>query len=291
MFTFLLPTLIFVSSSTSPIPYPLNYLPAHRIIYFYCSELKCDGVPTRKHWNQNTSQWTSFYRSRSDFSFVYLSFFLHLNHVTSDSLFAYRVQTVQIPQQQQCFPEGCFSLFNFRVTGFRQPRVITLKSLTPNFLFINVMMFDLDIVGTVSGNIQIVLSVPVSGGIVISTKGLSISATLDLQKNQYRQPYLRVAGCELRGGFYDAKVTDLGLLTDSINAKYRQEMIGKAREVIQTTICSNLEMIVKSQVNIRLTEVPRSISVARVLEFLDSEVVSSIVIKQVHHFEYCMSFF
>ncbi|KAE9548909.1 hypothetical protein FO519_007873 [Halicephalobus sp. NKZ332] len=163
--------------------------------------------------------------------------------------------------------------------------MITLKSLAPNFLFINVLMFDLDILGTISGNIQIVLSVPVSGGIMISTKGLSISATLDLQKNEFRQPYLRVAGCELRGGFYDAKVTDLGLLTESINMKYRQEMIGKARDVIQTTICSNLDAIVKSQVNMRLTEIPHSVSVGKIMEFLDGEAPEEVRTVSVHNEE------
>lgn len=77
------------------------------------------------------------------------------------------------------------------------------------------------IFGTISGNLQIVLSVPIAGGIVITAKGLSIAATLDLQKNQFRQPYLRVAACELRGAYFDAKVTDLGLLTESINFKYK----------------------------------------------------------------------
>uniref|UniRef100_A0AC34QGM0 Uncharacterized protein n=1 Tax=Panagrolaimus sp. JU765 TaxID=591449 RepID=A0AC34QGM0_9BILA len=138
-----------------------------------------------------------------------------------DSLFAYRVNTVQIPQQQQCFPEGCFALYNFRVTSFRQPRLITLKPLAPNYLLIDIANFDLDILGSVSGNLQIVLPIQISGGIVISTKSLSITATLDLQKNQYRQPYLRAATCELRGGLYDARVTDLGLLTESINIRYK----------------------------------------------------------------------
>uniref|UniRef100_A0AC35FP09 Lipid-binding serum glycoprotein N-terminal domain-containing protein n=1 Tax=Panagrolaimus sp. PS1159 TaxID=55785 RepID=A0AC35FP09_9BILA len=187
------------------------------------------------------------------------------------SLFSYRVQTVQIPQQQQCFPEGCFSLFNFRVTSFSQPRSITLKPLSPNYLFLNILMFDLDIVGTVSGNLQIVLSVPIGGGIVIIAKALSISATLDLQKNQFRQPYLRVSACELRAGYIDAKVTDLGLLTDSINFKYKQEMIGKAREVIQSTICSNLELIVKTQVNTKLAEIPKAVAVSDVLDYLDKD--------------------
>uniref|UniRef100_A0A914Z240 Lipid-binding serum glycoprotein N-terminal domain-containing protein n=1 Tax=Panagrolaimus superbus TaxID=310955 RepID=A0A914Z240_9BILA len=132
-------------------------------------------------------------------------------------------------------------------------------------------MFDLDIVGTVSGNLQIVLSVPIGGGIVIIAKALSISATLDLQKNQFRQPYLRVSACELRAGYIDAKVTDLGLLTDSINFKYKQEMIGKAREVIQSTICSNLELIVKTQVNTKLAEIPKAIAVSDVLDYLDKD--------------------
>uniref|UniRef100_A0A7E4UNB9 BPI2 domain-containing protein n=1 Tax=Panagrellus redivivus TaxID=6233 RepID=A0A7E4UNB9_PANRE len=185
------------------------------------------------------------------------------------SIFSYRVQTVQIPQQQQCFPEGCFALYNLRVTAFRQPRVITLKPLAPNLLLINVVMFDLDILGAVGGNLQLLLTVPVSGGLVINTNSLSLSATIDLQKNQYRQPYLRLASCELRGGFYDAKVTDLGLLTDSINLKYKQEMNAKAREVIQNTICTNLDNIVRTQVNSKLTEIPKAVSLARMLELLD----------------------
>lgn len=48
-------------------------------------------------------------------------------------------------------------------------------------------------------------------------------------------------------------------------------MIGKAREVIQSTICSNLELIVKTQVNTKLAEIPKAVAVSDVLDYLDKD--------------------
>ena len=65
----------------------------------------------------------------------------------------------------------------------------------------------------------------------------------------------------MRSGFVNAQVTGMGLITESVNAKYKaslaaaawrraslrgrlqKEMIDKAREIISMTICANIEMV------------------------------------------------
>lgn len=42
-----------------------------------------------------------------------------------------------------------------------------------------------------------------------------------MQKNQKKVPFLRMQNCNLRSGFVNTQVTNLGLLTDSINLKYK----------------------------------------------------------------------
>lgn len=61
-----------------------------------------------------------------------------------DNVFTYQIQTISIAPQQQCFPEGCFSLYNFRITGFQRPRAISLRPLAPNLLLLSVFAFDVE---------------------------------------------------------------------------------------------------------------------------------------------------
>ena len=78
------------------------------------------------------------------------------------------------------------------------------------------------IIGLLNGHVQLLLTaVPLGGRINVSARQLSISAAFDLQKNPQRVPFLRMQSCELRSGFVSTQVNDLGLLTDSINLKYK----------------------------------------------------------------------
>lgn len=49
---------------------------------------------------------------------------------------------------------------------------------------------------------------------------MSVSAFLDIQKTLNDEPYLRMTKCQIDGGVVDSRVADMGLLTDTINAKY-----------------------------------------------------------------------
>jgi hypothetical protein len=73
----------------------------------------------------------------------------------------------------------------------------------------------------VSGSLQLFLNVPVSGGFIVNAKQLSIIVSTDLQKDQNRVPYIRILSCEMLDGLVDAKLVDMGLLTEAINIKYK----------------------------------------------------------------------
>lgn len=45
-------------------------------------------------------------------------------------------------------------------------------------------------------------------------------------------------------------------------------MIAKAKEMLVSTICNGIENLVKSHINLRLSQIPRSISVSQILKFL-----------------------
>ncbi|KAI1728061.1 hypothetical protein DdX_00211 [Ditylenchus destructor] len=185
------------------------------------------------------------------------------------TVFSNQVKNIKIIPQRQCFQEGCFNLHSFLITGFQRPRGITLRPLAPNLLLLNIFSFDVDIKGLLHGNILLLLTaVPVSGRIDVGSRQLSITAAFDLQKNAQRVPYLRMQSCELRTGFVTTHVSELGLLTDSINLKYKADMVTKAKEMITTTICNQIEHLIKSQVNDRLRQMPRSISIAQIFSVL-----------------------
>lgn len=69
---------------------------------------------------------------------------LKLRPISSESVFGYQVQTVQIGSYQQCFQEGCFFLHSFKITGYQKPRAITLRPAQPNKLLLNIFAFDVE---------------------------------------------------------------------------------------------------------------------------------------------------
>uniref|UniRef100_A0A1I8BJS9 BPI2 domain-containing protein n=1 Tax=Meloidogyne hapla TaxID=6305 RepID=A0A1I8BJS9_MELHA len=74
--------------------------------------------------------------------------------------------------------------------------------------------------------------------------------------------------CELVDGIINTKVTDLGLFTDSINLKYKDDILAKARALITTTICNTIFKTIRDRVNRVLHKLPSFLSVSDILLFL-----------------------
>ncbi|KAL3070096.1 hypothetical protein niasHT_036637 [Heterodera trifolii] len=189
------------------------------------------------------------------------------------NVFNHEAQHVQIPPQKQCFAEGCFHLHTFRISSFQKPRSLTLKPLGPNVLLLDILSFDVDIESLLNGSVQLLItSVPITGNFFVSARQLSITALFDLQKDQHKVPYLRIATCELRSGMISTKVTNMGLLTEPINLKYKTEMLDKAKELITSTICETISDTIRERVNLVLRRLPRAISVAKIISsFVSSD--------------------
>ncbi|CAD5223035.1 unnamed protein product [Bursaphelenchus okinawaensis] len=186
------------------------------------------------------------------------------------SVFAYQAKNARIASYQQCFPEGCFYLHSFRVSGFERPKDVTITSAEPNKLVLKIFAFDIDILGAVTGNIQILLNVPILGQIIVNARQITVTALFDIQKDLQRTPYLHQAGCSLDMGLVNAQVTGMGLITDSVNIKYKKEMVEKAREIISSTVCWNLERAIQDQVNTRLRDMPKHLSIYELIQYFDS---------------------
>uniref|UniRef100_A0A914L315 Lipid-binding serum glycoprotein C-terminal domain-containing protein n=1 Tax=Meloidogyne incognita TaxID=6306 RepID=A0A914L315_MELIC len=183
------------------------------------------------------------------------------------NIFSEEAKSLQIPPQKQCFPEGCFRLHTFQIVNFQKPETFTLKPLGPNLLLLNIANFDLNIESLLSGNIQFLLftPMPVSGNFYVDAQELSIKALLGLQKDGKKVPSLRMVNCELIDGIINTKITDLGLFTDSINLKYKDDILSKAKALITTTICNTIFKTIRERVNLSLSKLPQFLSVSDIL--------------------------
>uniref|UniRef100_A0A914LFR2 Uncharacterized protein n=1 Tax=Meloidogyne incognita TaxID=6306 RepID=A0A914LFR2_MELIC len=183
------------------------------------------------------------------------------------NIFSEEAKSLQIPPQKQCFPEGCFRLHTFQIVNFQKPETFTLKPLGPNLLLLNIANFDLNIESLLSGNIPFLLftPMPVSGNFFVDAQELSIKALLGLQKDGKKVPSLRMVNCELIDGLINTKVTDLGLFTDSINLKYKDEILSKAKALITNTICNTIFKTIRERVNLVLSKLPQFLSVSDIM--------------------------
>uniref|UniRef100_A0A0N5BNL3 BPI2 domain-containing protein n=1 Tax=Strongyloides papillosus TaxID=174720 RepID=A0A0N5BNL3_STREA len=191
------------------------------------------------------------------------------SHQILQNLFVWQVQNAVIENQLQCFPEGCVTIYDFRITGVTLPKTFTLNPLPPNLLHLQMEMFDMDIQAKVNGNLQMLLGLPLTGNLIVTARSLFMPITLELQKTVNKVPIAHVTSCGLASGSVSAILQDAGVLTDIINIRYANELNMKAREVVESTLCDNMNRMVSSQINSKLKKFPRFLNVYEVMKYLD----------------------
>ncbi|VDP02088.1 unnamed protein product [Heligmosomoides polygyrus] len=146
------------------------------------------------------------------------------------------------------------------MTSFRQPSSVVFEPYPPNQFVIRISNFDFFVVGQLGGTINIILQLPVAGTVHITGTGVSVSAFLDIQKTLNDEPYLRMTKCQIDGGVVDSRVADMGLLTDTINAKYHLIMSSQAKVQLEDAICENVYRLTQQHFSSRLAKLPSHIS-------------------------------
>ncbi|CAD6193615.1 unnamed protein product [Caenorhabditis auriculariae] len=185
-------------------------------------------------------------------------------------LVEYEVPRVSIPRTRQCFTEGCVEAHSFRMTSFRQPSSVAFEPALPNKFRIRVTDFDFMVMGQLSGSVQVIINIPVMGNVIITGRQISVSALMDLQKTVDDQPYLRFVECRIDDGIVEAKLANMGLLTDTINNKYRPAMSLQSRMQLEEAICENMNRLTQLHFSTRLARIPRSISAKEILDIVIS---------------------
>lgn len=126
------------------------------------------------------------------------------------------------------------------------------------FLLIFIIKGHCSIIGQMSGSLNLLLNVPVSGMIVANARGISISAAFDLQKDQNRQAFLRTTSCSMRAGFVNAQVT-VSIATPERFVNQLQATAVRSQTLITAFIPQNTEFtfqhplpdLISTSVNIR----------------------------------------
>uniref|UniRef100_A0A0M3IK65 BPI2 domain-containing protein n=1 Tax=Ascaris lumbricoides TaxID=6252 RepID=A0A0M3IK65_ASCLU len=184
-------------------------------------------------------------------------------------LYGRSVMQVAIPNEQQCFIEGCVQIYALRVTAQRPPTIVVVAPSPPNLITLTIADFDLYITASISGQLQLVppipISVPAAGSLAVASTQMEVGAVLDVQKTNEEKGYLRLVSCYIRKGATVAKVENMGLLTNIVNLKYQTQMNEKAEDVLQRTVCGNVQDIVEGEFNTRLAKIPSVVSVSDIL--------------------------
>lgn len=185
-------------------------------------------------------------------------------------LVEYEVPRVNIPATRQCFTEGCVDAHSFRMSSFRQPSFVAFEPHFPNKFRIRVTDFDFVVTGQLSGTITVILNIPITGNVVVTGRSIGVSALLDLQKTVNDQPYLRFNDCKIENGIVSARVTNMGLLTDTINQKFGSVLSGQSKVQLEEAICEHMNRLTQQHFSTRLARIPRSLSAKELLEIIIS---------------------
>ncbi|KHN74963.1 hypothetical protein Tcan_13567 [Toxocara canis] len=112
------------------------------------------------------------------------------------------------------------------------------------------------------------ISVPAAGTLLVTAIQMELGAVLDIQKHHDDKAYVRLVSCYIRKGMVNSKVENMGLLTTIVNLKYQNQMNEKAEDVIQRTICGDIQDIIDSEFNTRVAKIPAVISIKDVAQTL-----------------------
>ncbi|KJH50465.1 hypothetical protein DICVIV_03397, partial [Dictyocaulus viviparus] len=174
-------------------------------------------------------------------------------------LVEYEGPRIKIPSSQQCFPEGCVQIHSLSIASFRQPTTVSFQPYPPNRFLIRLIDFDFFVTGQLSGSIFLIIQLPVFGTVYVSGLGVTVSAYMDIQKTSNDEPYFRMLSCNIDSGIVEAKVANMGLLTDTVNFKYRDQMSAHSRAQLEMAICENIYRITQQHFSSRLYRLPRQI--------------------------------
>uniref|UniRef100_A0AC35TQ72 BPI2 domain-containing protein n=1 Tax=Rhabditophanes sp. KR3021 TaxID=114890 RepID=A0AC35TQ72_9BILA len=105
---------------------------------------------------------------------------------------------------------------------------------------------------------------------IVTARNLQMPVTLELQKTNRRIPVAHISSCELLTGSVSAQLTDAGILTDMINLRYANELNMKARTLVESTLCDNMNRMIASQINTKLRHFPLLLNIFEVLKYLDN---------------------
>ncbi|KAL3985436.1 LBP / BPI / CETP family C-terminal domain protein [Acanthocheilonema viteae] len=180
-------------------------------------------------------------------------------------LFKKYMKRVMIPPQQQCFPEGCVRIQDFKLIAYKNPSYVGVTPTPPNFLTLRISGFNFYIAGTLYGQLQLLplfpMTIPTYGTLAVSANQLVIGATFDIQKTVDNVPYIRVISCSLINGAILAQVENMGLFTVIANAKYQREITTKTREMLEETLCNTINDVINNEINSQLFQIPSEISI------------------------------
>ncbi|CAJ0589972.1 unnamed protein product [Cylicocyclus nassatus] len=187
-------------------------------------------------------------------------------------LVEYEVPRIKVPPTQQCFTEGCVQIHSFHMTSFRQPASTTMGPHPPNQFVIRVTDFDFFVMGQLGGTITVLIQLPVAGTVHITGMRVSVAAFFDIQKSVNDEPYMRMLNCQIDGGIIETRVANMGLITETVNTKYREAMSAQSKRQLEEAICENMYRLTQQHFSSRISKLPPQISVHTLLKtFLSTD--------------------
>ncbi|KAJ1345681.1 hypothetical protein KIN20_000270 [Parelaphostrongylus tenuis] len=182
---------------------------------------------------------------------------------------------ITISPSQLCFLEGCVQIHSFRMTSFRQPFRVTFNPYPPNRFIIRIIDFDFFVTGQLSGTIFPLIPLPIFGTVLVYGAGISATTYMDIHRTSNDEPYFRMLSCNIDGGIVDAKVTNMGLITDLVNIKYHEAMSSHSKAQLEIAICMNIFRLTETHFSSRLSRIPRRISISDLFKMFLSPTVTS----------------
>uniref|UniRef100_A0A0K0DEJ3 BPI2 domain-containing protein n=1 Tax=Angiostrongylus cantonensis TaxID=6313 RepID=A0A0K0DEJ3_ANGCA len=181
-------------------------------------------------------------------------FFSNIKIRISTGLVEYEGPRISIPPSQLCFPEGCVQIHSLRMVNFRQPSTVSFDPYPPNRFIIRVMDFDF------------LSQLEISRNSYEFCAGISVTAYMDIQKTSNDQPYFRMLSCQIDGGIVNAKVANMGLITDLVNMRFRDVMTSHSRAQLEKAICENIYRLTQTHFSSRLSIIPRQLPISELFK-------------------------
>uniref|UniRef100_A0A0N5C8L9 BPI2 domain-containing protein n=1 Tax=Strongyloides papillosus TaxID=174720 RepID=A0A0N5C8L9_STREA len=186
---------------------------------------------------------------------------------------------VDLPPQKVQFDGGYVELQNLKMEMKESKHNVNSKLIPPNNVSIEVSDLGININGKVNGNIN--GNNNFMGDVSLSNNGFKVLLGINILSNNHGIPNIKLNSCKIKEDVTPKITANINLLKADEKEKIELGIAKKNNEILESMICSRIEIIIEDRINDRFSLIPNKLPMNVLAETaILEEVVSKMALRR-----------